>query len=101
MLAAGVLLVGAFSAGVAFAAMSAGEIEARKKDVIRESLQKLGRPTENVALLEAAAQAEALLDIKMEREVMQTRVSVLTTGQPAYEEFPLDQGERHRIVIDV
>jgi len=99
MLAAVVLLAGAFSVSVACAAMSSGEIALRKTDVIRESLQKLGQPAENPALLEAAAHAEALLEIEMERGVRQTRVSILTTGKPAYESLTL--GGRQRIVIDV
>jgi general secretion pathway protein D len=99
MLAAVVLLAGAFSVSVASAAMSAGEIALRKTDVIRESLQKLGQPAENPVLLEAAAHAEALLEIEMERGVQETRVSILTTGRPAYESLTL--GGRQRIVIDV
>ena len=94
-----VLLAGTLSASVVFAAMSGEEIELRKKEVIRESLQKLGRPTENSALLDAAAQAEALLEITLDRGVRETRVSVLTTGEPAYESFPLNG--RQRVVVDV
>ncbi|MCK5557978.1 MAG: AMIN domain-containing protein, partial [Candidatus Hydrogenedentes bacterium] len=99
ILATVVLLAGTFSAGVAFAATSAEQIELRKKEVIRESLQKLGQPTENLALLEAASRAEALLEVKIERGVRETRVSILTTDEPAYESFPMQ--ERQRIVIDV
>jgi general secretion pathway protein D len=94
-----VLLAGTLSASVVFAAMSGEEIELRKKEVIRESLQKLGRPTENAALLDAAAQAEALLEITLDRGVRETRVSVLTTGEPAYESFPLNG--RQRVVVDI
>ena len=99
MLVAVVLLAGAFWASLAYAATSSGEIEARKKEVIRESLQKLGQPTENPALMEATGQADALLEIEMERGVRETRVSILTTNEPAYESFTLP--DRQRIVLDV
>ena len=62
-------------------------------------MQKLGQPTENVVLLEAAPQAEALLEITLDRGVRETRVSILTTGEPAYESFPLNG--RQRAVVDV
>ncbi len=94
-----VLLAATLSAGVVFAAMSGEEIELRKKAVIRESLQKLGQPTENAAMLAAARQAEALLEITLDRGVRETRVSILTTGEPAYESFPLNG--RERAVVDV
>jgi len=94
-----VLLAGTLWAGVVFAAMSAEEIGQRKQEVIRESLQKLGQPTENAALLEAAGQADALLDITLDRGVKETRVTIVTTGEPAYESFPLNG--RQRAVVDV
>jgi general secretion pathway protein D len=94
-----VLLAGTLWAGVVFAAMSAEEIGERKQEVIRESLQKLGQPTENAALLEAAGQADALLDITLDRGVRETRVTIVTTGEPAYESFPLNG--RQRAVVDV
>ena len=84
---------------VAVAAMSGEEIELQKKQVIRESLQKLGRPTENAALLAAAPQAQALLEIKLDRAARETRVSIQTSGEPAYEVFNLQGGQR--IAIDL
>ena len=94
-----VLLAVTLWAGVVFAAMSAEEIGQRKQEVIRESLQKLNQPTENAALLEAAVQADALLDITLDRGVRETRVTIVTTGEPAYESFPLNG--RQRAVVDV
>gem|GEM_PF-5238385 len=94
-----VLLAGVLQARGLFAAMTGEEIELRKKEVIRESLQKLGQPPENAALLGAAAQAEALLDLALERGVRETRVSILTTDEPAYESFSLE--DRNRVVVDI
>ncbi len=94
-----VLLVGVLPARGLFAAMTGEEIELRKKEVIRESLQKLGRPPENAALLEATAGAEALLDVTLERGVRETRVSIQTTDEPAYESFSLK--DRNRVVVDI
>jgi len=94
-----VLLVGILQARGLFAAMTDEEIELRKKEVIRESLQKLGRPPENTALLSAATGAEALLELRLERGVRETRVSILTTNEPAYESFSLQ--DRNRVVVDI
>ena len=93
------LLAGVMVVQVAVAAMSGEEIELQKKQVIRESLQKLGRPTENAALLAAAPQAQALLEIKLDRAARETRVSIQTSGEPAYEVFNLQGGQR--IAIDL
>jgi general secretion pathway protein D len=94
-----VLLAGILPARVVYAAMTAEEIELRKKQVIVESLQKLGDPTAPIALVEAAAQAEALLEITLDRSARETRVCIHTTDEPAYESFSLE--DRNRVVVDI
>ncbi len=80
-------------------ANSADEIEARKAEVIRESLRKLGRPTETSPLYEAAAEAEALLEIQTERKGTESVITILTTNNPVYECF-LDRSA-NRFIVDI
>jgi len=79
-------------------AMAEEDIEAQKAQIVRDALEKLGRPTDNPALYEAAGHADALTAIDIVRTDSETLVEISTTGEPVYRHFLLEA--ENKLVID-
>ena len=74
------------------------DLEAQKARIVRTALEKLGRPTDNPPLFEAAKHAEALTDIRVRRSDGETLVEVVTTNEPVYRHFVLEA--ENKLVVD-
>ena len=83
------------------AAATPDGIEQRKQDVVRGTLEKMGRPDRSGPFQEALAAASALVDIQVDASGEKPVVTLQVTGQPAYKAFPFEDENGKKIVIDL
>jgi len=74
------------------------DVEAQKAKIVRTALEKLGRPTDNPALFEAAREADALTGIEVAHTDGETVIRITTTGEPVYRHFVLEA--ENKLVVD-
>jgi type IV pilus assembly protein PilQ len=84
---------------VVSAAAGPAALEQSKRNVVRAVLQRTGCLETEAARVDAAADANALCEIRLDTSQEQPVVTLLTSGQPAYKAFAIK--EENKVVVDL